>query len=210
MHREKFTPSAEINRVYLVRPPFDPESLEPVCRLLEGTHDFASFANAPRKGDPKKETVRTIHSIRVTPGRPSLDPSYDPLYSQLQFWDVTIRASSFLYKQVRRTVGALVGVAQGRVNLDNIQHMLDKPSHDNWICSHVAPPDGLYLLEVEYPPDVFLEAEGVSGEEVEGGKREEVESVRRGEKGEVEGESKGEVCEERGESEGESKEEVER
>lgn len=150
-------PVAEIDRVYLVRPPFDVELLEPVCRLLEGIHDFASFGSARRDAIPKP-TVREIHSITVTPGRPSLDPSYDPLYSKLQFWDVNIRASSFVYRQVRRTVGVLVGVAQGRLSLQDVQHMLDHPSHKNWRPqAQVAPPEGLFLLDVEYPPHVFVE-----------------------------------------------------
>lgn len=82
--------------------------------------------------------------------------------------------------QVRRTVGALVGVAQGLVSLDNIQCMLDEPSHNNWVSiARVAGPEGLYLLEVEYPPDAFCEREGEEGES-----NRERRSKRRGEEGE--------------------------
>lgn len=80
--------------------------------------------------------------------------------------------------QVRRTVGVLVAVAQGRMSLSHIQYMLDEPSHENWVpLAQVAEPEGLYLLEVEYPPHVFIEGEGEEGE-------------RRGEKS-VEGEEEG-------------------
>ena len=52
----------------------------------------------------------------------------------------------------------LVGVAQGRLSLEDVQHMLDHPSHQNWRPkAQVAPPEGLFLLEVEYPPHVFVE-----------------------------------------------------
>ncbi|KAK8395077.1 hypothetical protein O3P69_006080 [Scylla paramamosain] len=157
---EKFMPVAEIGKLYLVRPPFDVERLEPVCRLLEGIHDFASFANVQRKGDTPRETLREIKSVTVTPGRPLLDPSQDPLYSHLQFWDVNVHGKSFLYRQVRRIVGVLVGVAQGRFNLQDVQHMLDYPSQRNWSPKvQVAPPDGLFLLDVEYPLHVFAEGE---------------------------------------------------
>lgn len=62
--------------------------------------------------------------------------------------------------QVRRTVGVLVGVAQGRLSLQDVQHMLDHPSQRNWKTkAQVAPPDGLFLLDVEYPPHVFAEEE---------------------------------------------------
>uniref|UniRef100_A0A0P4VX88 tRNA pseudouridine synthase n=1 Tax=Scylla olivacea TaxID=85551 RepID=A0A0P4VX88_SCYOL len=162
---EKFMPVAEIGKLYLVRPPFDAERLEPVCRLLEGIHDFASFANVQRKDDTPRETLREIKSVTVTPGRPLLDPSQDPLYSHLQFWDVNVHGKSFLYRQVRRTVGVLVGVAQGRFNLQDVQHMLDHPSQRNWSPKlQVAPPDGLFLLDVEYPLHVFAEEGEDSGQ----------------------------------------------
>lgn len=157
---EQFMPVAEIGKLYLVRPPFDAEQLEPICRLLEGVHDFASFANTQSKGSFPRETLREINSVTVTPGRPLLDPSQDPLYSQLQFWDVNVHGRSFLYRQVRRTVGVLVGVAQGRLSVQDVQHMLDHPSQRNWKTkAQVAPPDGLFLLDVEYPPHVFAEEE---------------------------------------------------
>ncbi|MPC21678.1 tRNA pseudouridine synthase-like 1 [Portunus trituberculatus] len=149
----------------LLLPPFDAERLESVCRLLEGVHDFASFANVQSKGSIPRETLREIKSITVTPGQPLLDPTLDPLYSQLQFWDVTVHGKSFLYRQVRRTVGVLVGVAQGRLNLEDVQHLLDHPSQRNWNSkATVAPPDGLFLLDVEYPPHVFAEEGDDSGQ----------------------------------------------
>ena len=48
----------------LYRPPFNAERLEPVCRLLEGVHDFASFANVQGRGSIPRETLRKIHSVR--------------------------------------------------------------------------------------------------------------------------------------------------
>ncbi|XP_045120508.1 tRNA pseudouridine synthase-like 1 [Portunus trituberculatus] len=162
---EQFMPVAEIGKLYLVRPPFDAERLESVCRLLEGVHDFASFANVQSKGSIPRETLREIKSITVTPGQPLLDPTLDPLYSKLQFWDVTVHGKSFLYRQVRRTVGVLVGVAQRCLNLEDVQHLLDHPSQRNWNSkATVAPPDGLFLLDVEYPPHVFAEEGDDSGQ----------------------------------------------
>lgn len=97
--------------------------------------------------------------------------------------------------QVRRTVGALVGVAQGRASLQDIQRMLDEPSHQNWMnVTKVVSPAGLYLLEVVYPPSAFCEKEGEAEVVITG----EVEC-------ESEGEVKGEV---EGKSERESKEKV--
>lgn len=154
--REAFLPTAEFNKIHLVRSPFDIERVIPACHMLEGTHDFATYGAALSKGSFPRETTRFIHKISVTPGRPSLDPCYDPQSSRLQFWDITIKGSSFLYKQVRRTVGALVALAQGRISLDDVKYMLENPSPHNWNSRvESAPPHGLFLLRVEYPQHVL-------------------------------------------------------
>ncbi|KAK7081565.1 tRNA pseudouridine synthase-like 1 [Halocaridina rubra] len=159
LHYKQYLPPAELHRLYVVRPPFDIEKVLLGCQMLEGKHNFASFMKTPTKGSTY--TVypnRDIDSITCTRSRPLLDQSYDPLYSNLDFWDFNISAKSFLYKQVRRIVGALVAVAQGKLTLDDIQWLLDNPSPKNWKPqASTAPPEGLFLLRVKYHPEVFEE-----------------------------------------------------
>ncbi|XP_071546116.1 tRNA pseudouridine synthase-like 1 isoform X2 [Panulirus ornatus] len=156
-NKEAFLPSTEINKIHLVRYPFDTESVLSACRMLEGVHDFATFGASISKSSYPRETTRIIHKISVIPGQPLLKFDYDPLASHLQFWDITVRGSSFLYKQVRRIVGVLVACAQGCISSEDIKYMLDNPSPQKW-NTHVqcAPPDGLFLLSVHYPSHIFM------------------------------------------------------
>src|SRR5437764_638328 len=61
---------------------------------------------------------------------------------------VTTSARSFLHHQVRSMVGSLVWVGEGRWSADDLKAALE--ARDRAACGIVAPPDGLYLLKVEY------------------------------------------------------------
>ncbi|PSN29326.1 hypothetical protein C0J52_19956, partial [Blattella germanica] len=69
----------------------------------------------------------------------------------------------FFVIQVRRIVGALIAVAEGRISVDDIQYMLDNPSKDSWNTRiPVVPPHGLYLVDVEYDPADLVLSEDTS------------------------------------------------
>ena len=74
-----------------------------------------------------------------------------------QTFTVVITGSRFMYKQVRNIVGAIVAVACGHNELEDIQKALETgswgngPSGNRRIC---APARGLKLVEVNYPDDV--------------------------------------------------------
>jgi tRNA pseudouridine38-40 synthase len=57
-------------------------------------------------------------------------------------------ARSFLHSQVRSIVGSLVWVGEGRWSADDLVKALD--ARDRTACGPVAPPDGLYLVRVDY------------------------------------------------------------
>ncbi len=61
---------------------------------------------------------------------------------------VTAVARSFLHNQVRSMVGSLVLVGEGKWSPDDLAKALD--ARDRAACGTVAPPDGLYLMKVEY------------------------------------------------------------
>jgi tRNA pseudouridine38-40 synthase len=61
---------------------------------------------------------------------------------------VTSVARSFLHNQVRSMVGSLVLVGEGKWSSDDLAKALD--ARDRRACGPVAPPDGLYLMKVEY------------------------------------------------------------
>ncbi|XP_066981429.1 tRNA pseudouridine synthase A isoform X2 [Macrobrachium rosenbergii] len=154
-----FLPSVEVNRIHIVRSHFDIEKFVSGCHLLQGSHNFATFMSAPSKTTYPIDPNRCLDSITVEEGRPFLDPGYEQLYERLQLWDVKLSAKAFLHNQVRRIVGAAVGVAQGKISLDCIQAMLDNPAPQNWNTRvSPVPACGLYLLQVKYPSEVFEES----------------------------------------------------
>jgi tRNA pseudouridine38-40 synthase len=57
-------------------------------------------------------------------------------------------ARSFLHSQVRSMVGSLVWVGEGRWTADDLAAAL--AARHRAACGPVAPPDGLYLVQVEY------------------------------------------------------------
>jgi len=61
---------------------------------------------------------------------------------------VTAVARSFLHNQVRSMVGSLVCVGEGKWTPEDLRKALD--ARDRTACGPVAPPDGLYLMQVDY------------------------------------------------------------
>ncbi len=120
-----------------VRKTVDWPRLVEAANLFAGEHDFAAFA--ANRGDPNSNpdnTRRTIYEI-----------------GQEQDSDVirlTLHGSGFLYKMVRLIVGGVVRCAQGSLELEELQRLLNQPE-----CGEksplAAPPDGLCLVRVDYP-----------------------------------------------------------
>lgn len=68
-----------------------------------------------------------------------------------QIIEIEVKSSSFLYRMVRKTIGAAVDVARGRISVDKVRSMLDEPSkHYDDNTSLILNPNGLYLKNVEY------------------------------------------------------------
>lgn len=91
----------------------------------------------------------------------------DPYADKFDYWQITVNSRSFLYNQVRRIVGALVGIAYGSITERDIKIMLQVPNHHHWNTHAVlAPPQGLYLKQVEYSQD-DLNKYIIQGEQLE-------------------------------------------
>ncbi len=130
-------PPLSAGLVWHLRKGLDPDLLAEVLRLFEGEHDFASFA--ANRGDPKsnpEDTWRRIDraTVEELPG--------DVLR-------LTFQGSGFLYKMVRLLVGGAVRCSQGGIPIQEIQELLDHPRSGKK-SPLAAPPDGLYLVSVNY------------------------------------------------------------
>lgn len=142
-------PVSEWRKCYFVPRPFCVEKAAEVCKLFEGTRNFASFCHGLNSLPPDFPTVRTVDHFYIKPGRPLFDPLYDPSYSGLEFYDFHIKSGAFMYKQVRRMVSVIVSVGQNRMTLDEVHQLFNNPGPWNSKAS-TAPPYGLYLTNVDY------------------------------------------------------------
>jgi len=101
---------------------------------LVGTHDFKSFES---RGNPRETTVRTLLRVDVTEAEP---PEVC----------IDIEGDGFLYRMVRNVVGTLVEVGRGHRPPEWIDAVL--AARDRTAAGPCAPPQGLCLMAVRYPP----------------------------------------------------------
>ena len=111
--------------------PLDSAAMHAAAQRLVGRHDFTTFRHAECQA---KSPVKTLDRLDV-------ERSADEI-------DVTASARSFLHTQVRSMVGALALVGEGKWTADDVSAALAK--RDRAACAPVAPPDGLYLTQVDY------------------------------------------------------------
>lgn len=121
----------EIGRAWLVPHELDLAALREGAAILTGRHDFAGFA--ANRGEPEKDTMRTIHSIRVSKRGPLIT--------------LTFEGDGFLYKMVRLLTGSLVRVAQGRGDAAWLRAILAGVAQKTQFA---APAEGLFLAKVFY------------------------------------------------------------
>jgi len=114
----------------------DAEAMHRAAQALVGTHDFSSFQTA---GAPRQSTVRTVFDIQVQRGRGA----------EQDLITVEIEADGFLYNMVRAIVGTLVEVGRGARSESWPAKVLK--AADRRAAGRTAPPQGLFLLHVEYP-----------------------------------------------------------
>jgi len=153
--------------------PLDESLMREALLALPGSHDFAAFQAA---GGTAKTTMRTIFSadlIRETPfPLAASDPSEEditvsrPRMSARSFADPDQKGSSytlilsgnaFLYNMVRIVAGTLMEVGLGKRSPDAFSQAFR--SLDRLDLGMTAPPHGLTLAEVRYPPEAFTNPE---------------------------------------------------
>lgn len=141
--------------------PMNLELLQDAARLLEGQHNFRSFAatdpelairsaQARAVADPdgdacsaylppgKQGSVRIIHSSawerRIT--------------DDGEFLTYRVRGNGFLHHMIRNLVGTMLDVGRGYMNIDRIPVILNAETRS--AAGPTAPAQGLYLHSVEY------------------------------------------------------------
>jgi tRNA pseudouridine38-40 synthase len=125
-------PALDKGKVWWVPKRLDAGAMDKAAKLLLGRHDFTTFRSAQCQAN---SPLRTLDRLDVT----RLDDA------------IEIRASarSFLHNQVRSMVGSLKRVGEGAWSAGDLKAALD--AKNRAACGQVAPPDGLYLVGVDYP-----------------------------------------------------------
>ena len=126
--------SLEKNRAWWVPKTLDAEAMHAAAQRLVGQHDFTSF--------------RSVHCQAASPVRTldRLDVSRSG-----ELIEIRATAQSFLHNQIRSFAGTLKLAGEGKWTADDVQAVLE--ARDRKACGPVAPPDGLYFLQVDYPDD---------------------------------------------------------
>jgi len=114
------------------------ERMQQAAERLLGEHDFAAFGTAPQAGS--SNTVRQVYVSQWTLAA----GDYGHIYTY------RVRSTAFLYHMVRRMVGLMVQVGRGQITLDDFMAIF--ASHDIQQAKLLAPPNGLVLEAVHYPP----------------------------------------------------------
>ena len=112
--------------------PLDFAAMQEASQNLIGKHNFSSFQAAdPEPIDPFREVFKAEWSIR-----------------KQVFLRFTIEADGFLKHMVRNIVGTLTEVGKGKISSGEFQKIL--LAKDRRRAGMTAPPQGLFLLEVQY------------------------------------------------------------
>ncbi|NXS82494.1 PUSL1 protein, partial [Erpornis zantholeuca] len=128
--------------------PLDVPAMREAAKSLLGTHDFSTFRSLNSE-TPFQSPVRTLLQVEIQPA-PLGFLSHHYKHRELEFWEVKFKSKAFLYRQVRRMVGALVAVGQGKLAPQDIQELLEAKDSRAFPPHAMAPPSGLFLKCVEY------------------------------------------------------------
>ena len=109
--------------------------LEQAIPLFLGTHDFTSFANEAHAGTAAHDPVRTLRQLS--------------LVKETAGYRLEFEGDGFLYKMVRNIVGTLMEIGSGKRQAEEVSRLFEKK--DRRFAGLTAPPQGLFLVKVEYP-----------------------------------------------------------
>ncbi|MGB5092052.1 MAG: tRNA pseudouridine(38-40) synthase TruA [Parvibaculum sp.] len=119
------------HQAWLVHKPLDARAMHHAAQVLVGHHDFTTFRSVQCQA---KSPVKTMDEVSVSAYGEEIE--------------IICRARSFLHNQVRSIVGTLKMVGEGKWSARDVERALQ--AKDRAACGPVAPPDGLYLIRVDY------------------------------------------------------------
>ena len=124
-------PALDIGRAWHLSYQLDIPGMRAGAAHLIGQHDFSSFRASECQA---KSPVKTLDQLDIVE---------DGAYLKFE-----VSARSFLHHQVRNMVGTLALVGRGKWTPDDVAQAL--AARDRTAGGPTAPPDGLYLVGVDY------------------------------------------------------------
>ena len=121
----------EANRAWWVPKHLDHEAMHAAAQRLIGKHDFSTFRSAHCQANSPVRTLDRLDVIR-----------------QGNVIEIRATAQSFLHNQIRSFAGTLKLAGEGKMTPDDVQTALE--ARDRKYCGPVAPPEGLYFMQVDY------------------------------------------------------------
>src|SRR3954470_330593 len=121
----------ERGRAWRIPRRLDAEAMHAAAQRLVGKHDFTTFRSTECQAKSPEKTLDRLDVSRAG----------DEIH-------ISAVARSFLHNQVRSMVGSLVPVGDGKWQAADLARALE--ARDRSACGPVAPPDGLYLVKVDY------------------------------------------------------------
>lgn len=115
----------------------DLQRMSEAASHLVGEHDFSSFRAAACQA---KSPIRRVHYLHLRPCRGLIE--------------LRIGANGFLHHMVRNIVGVLLAIGRGEAEVDWTRELLRV--RDRALAGVTAPPQGLYFVRADYPPDFGL------------------------------------------------------
>ncbi|MDM9619271.1 tRNA pseudouridine(38,39,40) synthase TruA [Rhizobium sp. AC44/96] len=122
----------EAGKAWWVPKPLDHEAMHAAAQTLVGNHDFTTFRSAHCQAN---SPVRTLDRLDVSRSG--------------ELIEIRATAQSFLHNQIRSFAGTLKLAGEGKWTPADVRAALE--ARDRKACGPVAPPDGLYFMQVDYP-----------------------------------------------------------
>ncbi|CZT34017.1 tRNA pseudouridine(38-40) synthase TruA [Rhizobium sp. 9140] len=121
----------EAKRAWWVVKELDAGLMHAAAQTLVGRHDFTTFRSVHCQAN---SPVRTLDRLDVTRDGDVIE--------------IRATAQSFLHNQIRSLAGTLKMVGEGKWPVERVRAALE--ACDRKACGPVAPPDGLYFMQVDY------------------------------------------------------------
>jgi len=139
IYRGRVLPPFEYRRALHYPWPLDEEKMAEAARLFEGEHDFSSFAasSGSEENDRDRNMIRELYSSEIIREHDRDEIAY------------VVRGRSFLRYMVRKIVGTLLEAGKGRIAPADIPNLFEL--RDRSRSGPTVPPEGLYLVSLEFP-----------------------------------------------------------